>query len=133
MRDVTARPDPVRWLWYAFGGGLPARYREWVLRDTTGRTWALRHMLRGVVQVTPVALVLVVALGWSSTTALAVLAGLLLSMIYSVAYLEESAEHRLAKADYPAGTGRSNRQRADVRRTADTEHYHRQYRTPPGS
>lgn len=33
------RPDPLRRLWYAYGGGLAPRYREWVLFDATCRTW----------------------------------------------------------------------------------------------
>ena len=40
------RPDPLRWLWYAYGGGLPARFAPWVLHDTTCRTWWLRHLVR---------------------------------------------------------------------------------------
>ena len=47
------RPDPVRWLWYAYGGGLPERFSPWVLHDTTCRTWAARHVLRIVVQIAP--------------------------------------------------------------------------------
>ncbi len=33
------RPDPLRWLWCTFGGGLGPSYREWVLHDvlTSGR------------------------------------------------------------------------------------------------
>ena len=25
------RPDLLRWIWYAFGGALGPRYRQWVL------------------------------------------------------------------------------------------------------
>jgi Family of unknown function (DUF5313) len=40
MADVRpARPDPLHWLWYALGGGLPPRYRDWVLHDATAPTW----------------------------------------------------------------------------------------------
>ena len=44
-----AHPDPARWLWYTFGGGLGSRYSGWVLRDTTTRTrWLRRAERRGV-------------------------------------------------------------------------------------
>lgn len=41
------RPDPVRWLWYTFGGRLGPSYYAWVLRDTTARTRWLRQIVRG--------------------------------------------------------------------------------------
>jgi hypothetical protein len=56
------------WTWYAFGGKLPDRYREWVMHDVTCRTWALRHVARSLVQVAPVALLLLVVLGFSWIT-----------------------------------------------------------------
>ena len=28
------RPDPLLWIWYAFGGTLGPRYRQWVLRTS---------------------------------------------------------------------------------------------------
>src|SRR2546423_1910838 len=42
------RPGPLRWLRYAAGGALPARYNAWVLHDTTCATWVLRHLARAV-------------------------------------------------------------------------------------
>ena len=33
--DRYVRPDPLHWLWYAVGGGLPPRYRAWVGHDVT--------------------------------------------------------------------------------------------------
>ena len=56
----TQRPGPLRWTWYAFGGKLPDRHREWVLNDVTCRTWWLRHIARSLVQLTPVAILLLV-------------------------------------------------------------------------
>ena len=49
------RPDPLRWIWYAFGGALGPRYRQWVLRDLTCRTRWERQIARAVVQVMPLA------------------------------------------------------------------------------
>ena len=57
------RPDPLRWIWYAFGGTLGPRYRRWVLQDLTGRTRWARQIARAVLQVVPLAVVLLLALG----------------------------------------------------------------------
>lgn len=48
-----SRPGPGRWLLYAYGRRLPARYAQWVLRDLTCRTWFVRHLCRSVVQCLP--------------------------------------------------------------------------------
>ena len=60
------RPDPLRWIWYTFGGGLGPRYREWVLHDLTGPTRWERQLARAVVQVAPLAAVVLLALGFSA-------------------------------------------------------------------
>ena len=57
------RPDPLRWIWYALGGALGPRYRQWVLHDLTCRTRWERQIVRAVVQVVPLALVLLLVLG----------------------------------------------------------------------
>ncbi len=55
-REHARRPGAGRWLLYAFGGQLPARYRDWVYADLTGPDWRLREvgriMLFAVVPVT---------------------------------------------------------------------------------
>jgi hypothetical protein len=51
------RPDPLRWIWYAFGGTLGPRYRQRVLQDLTGRTRWERQIARAVLQVAPLAIV----------------------------------------------------------------------------
>jgi hypothetical protein len=43
---AVPRPPSWRWLSYAIGFGLPARYDEWVFRDLTSRGWRLRELLR---------------------------------------------------------------------------------------
>ena len=125
----TRRPGPHWWIWYAFGGRLPERYHEWVLHDITTRTWALRHVLRSLVQLSPVAVLLLVILGPMWVTYLALLAGTILALIYSVAYIEETGEHRLAKHGYPVGTGKEIRARRGTR-AADIAHYNATYRRP---
>ncbi|WP_245707446.1 DUF5313 family protein [Pseudonocardia oroxyli] len=103
--QTVRRPNPIRWVLYAWGAGLPARHREWVLFDVTTRTWVLRHFARATVQLAPFAVLLYVFIpGESWVRAMAVLGGLLIGYFYSFAYVAESAEHRAVKAGYPRGT-----------------------------
>ena len=99
-----ARPDPVRWLWYIFGGRLSPRYREWVLRDNTARTRWLRQAVRGTVQIVPLAVLMLVVMPFSWLTGASILLGLLLGLWYSMAYINQSAERRLVKHGYEPGT-----------------------------
>jgi hypothetical protein len=113
------RPGVFRWLWYALGGGLPARHRTWVLHDTTTSTWGVRHVLRAAVQMAvPVLLVLLLVPGPFWIRAMAALGGLLLGLIFSIAYMTETTENRVKKAGYPAGTAQAVRDRNAVGRDA---------------
>lgn len=125
------RPDPTRWLWYALGGRLPARYRTWVLRDLTCPTWAIRHFARAVVQVAPVVVVLLLAVpGTLAIRVAAVVAGLLLGLLYSGAYMYEIVEHRMRQAGFPVGMAQAVRDRRDAERhRAEAERYARVWRT----
>ena len=98
------RPDPPRWLWYTFGGTLGPRYAEWVLRDTTSRTRWLRQAVRGTVQISPLALVMLVVLPFSWLTGAAIANGLILALVYSFAYIDQTGERRLVKHRYEPGT-----------------------------
>ncbi|QUH03216.1 DUF5313 family protein [Saccharopolyspora erythraea] len=111
------RPNPLRWVWYAFGGRLPQRHREWVLHDVTCRTWVLRHLARALVQVSPGALFLL-APGPLWVRAMSVLGGVLIALWYSLAYMEHTCEHRLFKHGYPLGTGRETREEAKAEERA---------------
>jgi hypothetical protein len=99
------RPTPLQWVWYALGGGLPRELSPWVLADTTGRTWIVRHLLRAVVQVLPVLILCVfvvpVPLAYRLSAAVG---GLLLGLFFSMAFMTETIEHRVTKAGYPPGT-----------------------------
>lgn len=124
------RPGPLRWLWYAAGGRLPDRYRSWVLHDTTCRTWHLRHLVRTAAILTvlsgPIVLVVPGPL-WLRLTAL--LLGWLVSLQYSLFVMEESVEHRVLKAGYPAGTARATRERATAEVRAEAaRRYAERYR-----
>ena len=111
-RGKPRRPNPVHWIWYALGGRLPERNREWVLHDTTVRTWALRHVLRSFVQLAiPIALVLLLVPGPFWIRGMAALGGVLLGLFFSLAYMTETTENRVKRAGYPAGTAQATRDR----------------------
>jgi len=100
------RPTPWQWLRYSVGGGLPEELSEWVLHDTTCRSWALRQVARSLLVISPLIVVLLVLIpGPFWIRALSALGGVLMSLLYSLGYLVETTEHRLVKAGYPAGTG----------------------------
>ena len=99
------RPTPLQWLWYALGGGLPRTLSEWVLEDTTRRTWAVRHLTRALVQLTPLLVVcLVVVPVPFAFRAAAAGGGVFMGLLFSAAYMVETTEHRAVKAGWPPGT-----------------------------
>jgi len=108
--DPLQRPGPLRWLWYAVGGGLPRRFRSWVLYDTSTSTWFVRHLARTMVQLAvPIALVLLFVPGEFWIRGMAAIGGVILAMIYSIAYITEFLENRAVKAGYPVGTAQAVR------------------------
>jgi hypothetical protein len=99
------RPNPAQWVWYALGGGLPRDLSPWVLADTTGPTWIWRHLTRAVVQLLPALVLCVTVVPVPLAYRLsAAMGGLLLGMLFSIAFMTETIEHRVAKAGYPPGT-----------------------------
>jgi hypothetical protein len=117
------RPNPLQWLWYAYGGGLPRALSPWVLDDVTRRTWVLRHLARALVQLAPlvvVCLLLVpVPLGFRLA---AVGGGVFMGLFFASAYMTETTEHRVVKAGYPSGTSarvRAERVERDRRARAE--------------
>lgn len=129
--DGVRRPNPLRWVAYAFGARLPARTREWVLFDATTRTWVLRHLVRTVVQLGPFVVALYVLIpGEPWVRGCAVLAGVILGFFYSSAYMHQTAELHVMKAGYPRGTAEATRTaaRPDVER-ARQERYAQRWRT----
>ncbi len=105
------RPGALRWLGYAFGGGLPATNRTWVLHDTTCGTWYLRHLTRALLQLAvPIVVVSVLLPGSAWIRVVTVVAATVMGLIFSVAFMVETTEHRLVKAGYPVGLGEQIRQ-----------------------
>ena len=121
------RPNPLQWVWYALGGGLPRELSPWVLADTTGRTWIWRHLARAVVQVLPlVVLCLVVVPVPLAYRVSAAAGGLVLAVIFSIAFMTETIEHRATKAGYPPGTAaRVRAERAERDRVERRSPYRR--------
>ena len=110
------RPNPVQWVWYALGGGLPRELSPWVLADTTGPTWIWRHVARALVQLLPVLVLCIVAVPVPLAYRLSAAAGgVLLGLMFSFAFMTETIEHRARKAGYPPGTAA----RLRARRTAE--------------
>ena len=109
------RPNPALWLYYQYGGTLPAAYRDWVLHDATCRTWLLRVVVRGIVQVLPFAallLGLLVAFGGALAPALgAGLLGVLVVVRIALTSSVESVDGRLVACGFPAGHGAAVRAR----------------------
>lgn len=124
--EAVVRPNPLRWIWYALGGGLPERNRGWVLHDTTTGTWWLRHIARSLVQVAiPIALVMTLLPAAWELRAAASGGGLALALFYSLAYMPETTENRVVKAGYPAGTATAYRERAGLgRQQRESERKH---------
>jgi hypothetical protein len=112
-------------LWYALGGGLPARYRAWVLYDASCRTWVLRHFVRAFVQVGVIAVPVVLLVPgplWVRLTAL--LLGLLVGLQYALWFLDGSVERRVRRAGYPPGALQAARDelRAEERAAAEARY-----------
>ena len=108
--ETVVRPAPHRWVWYALGGGLPARNR---------RLGAARHDRPDVVAAAhrpqpradgdpdrPGDGLL--PAGWGLRAAAAG-GGVALALFYSLAYMPETTENRVVKAGYPAGTATAQR------------------------
>jgi hypothetical protein len=121
------RPNPLQWVWYAFGGGLPRSLSPWVLADVTGRTWIWRHVARALVQMSPVVAICLLAVpGPMSYRLSAAFGGLFLGLLFSSAFMTETIEHRAAKAGYPPGTaGRLRAERQERQRAERSSPYRR--------
>lgn len=119
------RPTPLQWLRYALGGGLPRELSPWVLADTTGRTWILRHFTRAIVQLLPVVvLCLVVPPVPLAYRVSAAVGGLFLGLMFSMAFMTETVEHRARKAGYPPGAAAQLRaERAERERLEHLSRY----------
>jgi hypothetical protein len=110
-----ARPNPAQWLWYAFWGPLPDRYRTWVLYDATCATWILRHLARILtIAVPPVVTVVVFLPGPLHLRVLTAFVAGAGAFLFTAVWVNEATEHRLLRAGWPPGTGPEVRERRSV-------------------
>jgi Family of unknown function (DUF5313) len=96
---AVGRPGPLRWLYYAYGGGLPHRYAQWVLHDLTSKFWLLRHLSRTLAQCAPALLLLLFP---AAGSILAMMLGIVLfgALYVSFSFATEARYHRLYKAGF---------------------------------
>ncbi|MEU5844974.1 DUF5313 family protein [Saccharopolyspora shandongensis] len=112
------RPNPGWWLYYQFGGRLPERYREWVLRDATCKSWVLRVLIRGLLQIAPLGAVLFVGFGvlggsWPIAGG-ALLLGVLVVARIVLTSAVDNVDARLVRYGYPPGHGSAVRRQRDA-------------------
>jgi hypothetical protein len=105
------RPNPLRWLWYAVGGRLPDRYREWVLWDLTSPTWVFRHLSRALTQHSVWLLLLLLPIPISLRLWMIVVA-VSVGLFFSLSFMEDASERRLIKHGFPVGLNRRIREEA---------------------
>jgi hypothetical protein len=90
-------------------------------------------MMRAVVQVVPLAAVLLLALGTGWVAWVGVICGLVLALIFSAAYFDQSAEYRLVKHGFPPGTVREILAERDEAKHPDrVARYMQTYRSDAG-
>jgi hypothetical protein len=128
------RPNPVLWVYYQYRSKLPMEYRDWVLHDGTCRTWLLRVLVRGLVQVAPLVIIVfagLVAFGDGSVLLAmgSVVLGILVSLRYALSYAEEGVNYRLARHGFPPGHGsRVRRQAYQAAHAEEAEQYRANWR-----
>lgn len=133
---AVVRPNPALWVWYAFGGRLPDRHREWVLHDLTARTWLWRFAARSLLRLLPLVLTAAAVL-WFVLDAPVGLAigsiaiGLIVGFYFSLSYAVENAENRAAQHGYEMGTAQRLRNEGAAARDPDQQaRYDAAWRTP---
>lgn len=124
------RPGPLRWLWYALGGGLPPRYREWVLHDASCDRWVQRHFVRAGVQLGVVSIpILVLVPGPAWVRLCALLLGWLVGLQYALWFVDGSVERRVRRAGHPPGAAQAAREALHAEeRAAAAARYAARYR-----
>jgi hypothetical protein len=114
---AAKRPDPLHWLWYAFGGRLPDRYRDWVLHDVSDASWRLRYAIQILARTLPFLLagflVLLLLPGIPAGLALAgMVVALLFTLYFTLTSAGEFREVRLVQHGFKPGTRGYSQSRA---------------------
>jgi hypothetical protein len=95
------RPNPMLWLWYAYWGRLRKRHAMWVLYDLTCASWVVRHVARLLAAVAaPVTLIAIFLPAGGQLRALTAFIAGACALLFTVAWINESTEHRLTQAGY---------------------------------
>jgi hypothetical protein len=102
-----------------------------VLHDSSCRTWQLRHFARAFVQMSLVAVpVLLLVPGPLWVRMLSILLGWLVGLQYALFTMEGSVEHRVRKAGFPAGAAQAARDELHAEeRAAEAARYAARYRS----
>ena len=111
---MSARPNPLQWIAYAYGAKLPDAKLDWVQRDLTGRWATPRHLVRAQFCFLPIYLAFY--FGFSGDwwiRALMVLLAAVLAFVYSVSYKDQNRVRRLQQHGLD-GSPLTERQRADA-------------------
>lgn len=109
------RPGPLRWLWYAIGGGLPSRYSAWVLHDTTTGTWIVRHIARSLILLAvPVLLVIFLLPASTGIKLLIALTAGGCGLMFQLVHTIETTERRAIRAGFSPGTAEATRHQRAV-------------------
>ena len=108
------RPNPALWIWYAFWGPLPERYSTWVLYDGTCSTWVLRYLARVLAAAAvPVTLIAVLLPAPGEVRAWTAFAAGACAVMFTVVWINESTESRLARAGWGWDVGPALRSKRD--------------------
>jgi hypothetical protein len=132
---AVEKPNVFQKIWYAFGGKLPMRYREWVLDDSTRAGWLRRFTGRTMLQVLPLTLVVALALvlGLGSPVGLAIACGglgFIVGVYFSLSYAVESTENRITKYGYKHGAASDIRKEKNAARDEERQNrYNASWRT----
>ncbi|ONM47574.1 DUF5313 family protein [Nocardia donostiensis] len=118
------RPNPIQWIGYACGRRLPDSMSDWVRNDLTGKYATPRHMVRGMVPLTPIFAAFLLFPGPLWLRGAMILLAVLLGLFYCVAYMPMNREHRLIKHGLPPDLQNPDRV---ARRAAERAAYEAKY------
>ncbi|WP_213246019.1 DUF5313 family protein [Gordonia pseudamarae] len=118
--DPIHRPNPLRWISYAYGAALPAKNRSWAYNDLTGAFAVPRHLLRSQFSFLPIYLAFYFGFPGQVGIRLAMVAlAASLAFIFSLSYMAQNRARRLQKNGLDGTTLTQRRQReAEAERAA---------------
>lgn len=103
--EQLTRPSFGRFLWYCYGGSLPAENHAWVLHDVTCRTWVLRHFARWTMAIVPFFVIYLLAV--PAPIGLRLFTGIAFSLalyVMSLVFILIDTDRRAVRAGYAYST-----------------------------